>query len=182
MKKQLMIFFCLLITIVGISQEAPPQVPPIKNKLIIKKTPLPPNNNIPTKPIGNIPVIIWDSKAVDAALQKHSWNLTRWWTTTVGHSDGDPTFKFIQNGNINCSYWIGDAGNRFESGTYSVTGKNVHVVLTKDNIMKLTCNLVYDTDNDKLTGTYTLEIFSITNPPANYKPGVTTGNMQLIKN
>jgi len=182
MKKRLILFSCILISMAGLSQEEPPKVPPIKNNVIIKNLPLPPNKNIPTKPVGNIPVVIWDSRAVSAALQKHSWNLTRWWiTNTAGHSDGDPGFMFEQS-SVSCSYWISDAFNRFTSGTYSITGKNVQVVLTKNDIMKLTCNLVYDTNNDKLTGTYKLEIFSITNPPANYKPGVTTGEMKLDKN
>ncbi|MGC4099997.1 MAG: hypothetical protein QM738_01520 [Ferruginibacter sp.] len=43
----------------------------------------------------------------------------------------------------------------------------------------MTCNLLYNSTNQILTGTYSLVVLPIANPPAGYTAGTVTGDMKL---
>ncbi len=171
------IFFSLAFAIATISlyaQEAPPQVPPIKEPIKIKPPTLPQQNVKPIgKPIelpGQFPFI----------LTSKTWNLIRWWITgSVGHSISNPTFKFLAGNTVSCHLSTPEAKTSLDAGTYSVRGNNVTIRLKKDPNVTMICNLVYNSTNKTLSGTYSLEVLPISNPPTGYTPGTVTGDMKL---
>lgn len=170
------IFFSLALAIATVSlyaQEVPPQVPPIKEPLKIKPPTLPQQN---VKPIGRLPI----PGQFPFILTSNTWNLTRWWITgSVGHSINDPAFKFLADNNVSCHLTTPEAKTTLDAGTYSVHGDNVTIRLKKDPNVTMICNLVYNSTNKTLNGTYTLEVLPIANPPAGYTPGTVTGDMKL---
>lgn len=43
----------------------------------------------------------------------------------------------------------------------------------------MNCNLIYNSSNKTLTGTYTLQVLPVTNAPTGYIAGTVTGDMKL---
>ncbi len=169
------LFSLLLVTMivtVGHAQEGRPVVPPPKNTIPTKRPTLPPATNKPIEPIliNSLPNV----------LIANSWNLTRWWTTgNIGHSTSCPGFKFLAGGVINCNCYVADAKAFMQNGVYSIRGNNVSITVKKDNNIVFSCSLVYNSANRTLTGTYTLQVFAIPDPPQGYMPGATSGDMKL---
>lgn len=175
------IFACLLLftTINLHAQETPTKVPPVKTML---KTELP---QLP-KQLPNIKVTPIGIPTFTNILTRKTWNLTRWWTDAIrGYSISDPGFKFLADGTVSCNLWVPEAIDRFTSGTYSIisrNGNNINLVLKKGTNITMNCALNYNSTDGTLTGTYTLQVLPVTNPPANYKPGTVTGDMKLSQN
>jgi hypothetical protein len=177
--KKIILLLSLAVTIIAANaQEAPPKVPPIKNVIDTK---LP---QLPQQPIeipGGRPIKL-PSKPdpITTSLTTHTWNLIRWWVTpNAGHSITDPSFKFLSNGTVSCSLTTPEAVTRLESGTYTVHGNNVTILLKKNTNVTMNCNLIYNNSNKTLTGTYTLQVLPVTNAPAGYTPGTVTGELKL---
>lgn len=170
-------FFLLIAGTAGsaFAQEGIPQVPPPKNVMKIKK----PTDPVPTRPIAK-PVELQIPNNVAFVLTSNNWNLTRWWTTgNIGHSTTCPGFKFTTSNTIVCNCYIPDARAFIQAGTYSINGNDVRVTLKKDNTISFIFNLVYNSTNKTLTGTYTLQVFAVPDPPQGYMPGSVTGDIKL---
>ena len=173
MKKIIILSALALTTLSLLAQEAPPQVPPIKQPIKIK-TPILPQQIV--KPIKLPP----KPQEFPFVLTSNTWNLIRWWTTgSVGHSISDPAFKFLAGNNVSCHLSTPEAKTTLDAGTYSVHGDNVTIRLKKDPNVTMICNLVYNSTDKTLTGTYNLEVLPIANPPAGYTAGSVTGDMKL---
>ncbi len=178
MKKTFLLMAFVVTTVSLYAQEQAPQVPPPKNIVPTKLAKLPQQ---PIKLPGGKPIDLPPRPdPVIASLTIHTWHLIRWWTTgNIGHSSDDVSFKFLANGVISCNMWVADANQRLESGTYSVNGNNVTITLKKDANIIMTCNCVYNSSSKILTGTYSLQVLPITNPPVGYTPGTVTGDVKL---
>jgi len=177
--KKIILLLSLAVTIIAANaQEAPPKVPPVKNVINAKLPTLPQQ---PVKaPLGRPVELPGRLAPVKAFLTTHNWQLIRWWVTSnAGHSVTDPSFKFLSNGTVSCSLTTPEAVTRLESGTYTLHGNDVSIILKKDANVTMTCNLIYNNSNKILTGTYTLQVLPIANAPAGYTPGTVTGDMKL---
>jgi hypothetical protein len=174
------IFISLAFAVTAISlyaQEAPPQVPPIKQPIKIKPPTLPQQ---PVKIIGNPNDLPPRPDQLTFILTSHTWNLIRWWITPdAGHSIADPAFKFLTGSSISCNLLTPEAKTSLQSGTYRINGNNVSILLKKDANVTMECSLVYNSTSKTLTGTYSLQVLPIANPPAGYTPGTVTGDMKL---
>ncbi len=178
MKKAFLVIAFAVTAVSLYAQEQAPQLPPPKNSIDLKL------KKLPQQPIaipGGKPIDLpGRPDPVIASLTTHTWHLTRWWTTgNIGHSTTDVSFKFLANGAISCNLWVADANQRLQAGTYSVSGNNVTITLKKDANIIMTCNCVYNSSSKLLTGTYSLQVLPITNPPAGYIPGTVTGDIKL---
>lgn len=177
--KKAIFFLFTAISLAATAQESRPPIVPPKNVIDIKKPQLPQNPVIKGTPIEIQPTIP-KGGAVAFALTSHSWTLTRWWVTqNAGHSITAPAFSFLVNGVVQCRLTTPEAKTVLESGTYTINGNNIRVILKKDTNVTMDCNLVYDAAAKKLTGTYSLQVLPIANPPAGYTPGTVTGDMAL---
>lgn len=176
--KKIILSLSFIVTIVSShAQKAPPQIQPVKQPINIKTPTLPQQ---PIKITGTTIPIPTKPNTLAFMLTSHTWSLIRWWVTpTAGHSITDPSFKFNNNGTISCNLTTPEAKTSLQSGAYSITGNNVTIVLKKDANVTMTCNLSYNGSNQTLTGTYSLEVLPIANPPAGYTPGIVTGDMKL---
>ena len=176
--KKIILSLSFIVTIFSShAQEAPPQVPPIKQPINIKTPTLPQQ---PIRITGTTIPIPPKPNTLAFMLTSHTWSLTRWWVTpTAGHSITDIAFKFISGNTISCHLTTPEANTVLQSGTYSINGNNVTVILKKDANVTMNCNLTYNSSNQTLTGTYNLEVLPIANPPAGYTPGTVTGDMKL---
>jgi len=161
--KKIILLLSLAVTIIAANaQEAPPKVPSVKNVIDAKLPTLPQQ---PIKlPLGTeLPTL---ANRETAKFTMHNWQLIRWWVTpNAGHSITDSFFKFLSNGLISCSLTTPEAVTTLESGTYTVHGNNVTIVLKKSTNVTMNCNLIYNSSNKTLTGTYTLQVLPITNAP-----------------
>jgi hypothetical protein len=172
--KKIILSLSFILTILSLyAQEAPPQVPPIKEPIKVK---LP---TLPQQPIKNIPLPP-KPNTLAFMLTSHSWNLIRWWVTpTAGHSISDASFKFNTDGTTSCNLTTPEAKTVLQSGTYRITDNSVSIILKKDANVTMTCSLIYNGSNQTLTGPYNLEVLPIANPPAGYTAGTVTGDMKL---
>lgn len=178
MKKIILLLSLVIITITANAQETPPKVPPIKNVIDTKLSQLPQQPievpegrpiKLPSKPD---PIVV--------SLTTHNWSLIRWWVTpTAGHSINDPTFKFLMGNAVSCNLLTPEAKTSLQTGTYTVNGNSVTILLKKDANVTMNCNLNYNGSNKTLTGTYVLQVSTIPNQPAGYAPGMVTGDMKL---
>jgi hypothetical protein len=178
MKKIILLLSLAIIIIAANAQEAPPKVPPIKNVIDAKLL------QLPQQPIaipGGKPIKLpGKPDPIIASLTTHTWNLIRWWVTpNAGHSTTDPSFKFLSNGTVSCNLTTPEAVTKLETGTYTVHGNSVAILLKKDANLTMTCDLSYNSSNKTLTGTYVLQVLAIPNQPAAYVPGTVTGDMKL---
>lgn len=175
--KRIILLLSLAVSIIAANaQEAPPKVPPIKNVIDTKLPQLPQQ---PIKlPLGKeLPAM---ANRETAKFTMHNWQLIRWWVTSnAGHSITDPSFKFLSNGTVSCNLTTPEAVTKLETGTYSVHGNSVTILLKKDANVTMTCNLSYNSSNKTLTGVYVLQVLAIPNQPAAYIPGTVTGEMKL---
>lgn len=177
MKKVILFFAFAVLGVSLYAQEAPPQIPPVKQPMKIKTPTLPPQ---PLKVTGDPKELPVKPNTLAFMLTSHTWKLTRWWITgNVGHSVTDPAFKFITASTISCNLSTPEAKTSLQSGTYNLNGNTVTIILKKDAYVTMTCNLLYNSSNQTLTGAYSLEVLPITNPPAGYTPGTVTGDMKL---
>lgn len=176
--KKMMLSLSLIVTIIAAhAQEAPPQVPPVKQPINIKTPTLPQQ---PIKTTGTTIPIPPKPNTLAFMLTSHTWNMIRWWVTpTAGHSIADPAFKFLAGNTVSCNLTTPEAKTVLQSGTYSISGNNVTVILKKDANVTMTCTLLYNSSNQTLTGTYILQVLPLANPPAGYTPGTVTGDMKL---
>jgi len=160
------------------AQEAPPQVPPKKNMMVTKLPTLPQQ---PVKlPFGTPTELPGRPNPVLASLTIHNWQLIRWWTTgNIGHSVTDVAFKFNAGGTVSCNLNTPEAKTSLQSGTYTINGNNVSISLKKDANVLMNCSLVYNSNAKTLTGTYSLQVLPIVNPPVGYIVGTVTGDMIL---
>lgn len=99
---------------------------------------------------------------VTETLVFYKWKATRWFENAVWKGElSAPDFTFTGNGTVSCSSSILNAGgNQPVSGTYTVSGNNVTIVIKQDTSAILTGTLVYDTNSKKLTGSYNLQILN----------------------
>ena len=97
---------------------------------------------------------------VNENLIVYKWIATRWLENAMWKGEiSAPDFKFNGNGTMSCSSSIIiKDGNQLLSGTYTVSGNNVTIVIKQDTIAALTCNLIYDHNSKKLSGTYRYDI------------------------
>ncbi len=176
--KNIFLTLILAVTIVSLyAQESPPQVPPVKVPVNIKTPTLPQQ---PVKIIGDPKKLPTRPDQLPFALTSHTWNLIRWWITgSVGHSITDVSFKFLSGNNISCNLTTPEAKTALQSGTYSIHGNNVTIVLKKDPDVTMTCDLIYNSAGKTLNGTYSLVVLPTANPPAGYTAGTVTGDMKL---
>lgn len=176
MKKIILLLSFAVTIIAANAQEAPPKVPPIKNVIDAKLPTLPQQ---PVKlPLGTMLPTLANHETAKFTIP--NWQLIRWWVTpSAGHSITDPSFKFLSNGTVSCSLTTPEAVTRLESGTYTIHGNNVTIILKKDANVTMNCNLIYNNSNKTLTGTYTLQVLPVTNAPAGYTPGTVTGELNL---
>lgn len=178
MKKIILLLSLAVSIVVAHAQEAPPKVPPLKNVIDTK---LP---QLPQQPIavpGGKPIQLPDKPdPVIAYLTTHTWSLIRWWVTSnVGHSVTDPSFKLLSNGTVSCNLTTPEAKTSLQTGTYTVNGNQVTILLKKDTNVTMTCSLSFNRSDKTLTGTYTLQVAAIPNQPAGYTPGTVTGAIKL---
>jgi len=176
--KQLFILLVFVIADASLyAQETPPSVPPVKIPVKIK-TPILPQQ--PLRTIGNPKELPSGPQQFPFMLKAHTWSLSRWWITgSIGHSVTDPSFKFIDGGAVSCHLSTPEAITSLQSGTYTIHGNNVTIILKKDANVVMTCNLLYDVVSKTLTGSYSLQVLPITNPPSGYTPCTVTGDMKL---
>lgn len=180
--KKIMLFTVLLLmmTMLLHAQEVPPQIPPPKNMIDVKGPKLPPQ---PVKLIGNQIDLPPLPNTAAAILTLHSWKLIRWWTDpNAGHSVTDANFRFMTGGTVSCNLLTPEAKTSLQSGTYSVRNNNITIVLKKDANVIMNCTLVYNSSAKNLTGTYTLQVLPVSNPPAGYTPGTVNGDMKIEMN
>lgn len=173
-------FILSLMTIIvsANAQEGAPKVPPQKNVINPKLPQLPQQPK--RSPLGSPTELPGRPNPVLASLTTHNWQLIRWWITgNIGHSVTDISFKFLADGTVSCNLSTPEAKTSLQFGTYSISGNNVNVVLKKDANVSMNCNLVYNTIDKTLTGSYTLQVLPIANPPSGYTSGTVTGDMKL---
>jgi hypothetical protein len=177
MKKNILLLSLVVTIFAANAQEAPPKVPAIKNVIEAKLPQLPQQ---PIEVPGGRPIKLPNGPdPIIASLTTHTWSLIRWWVTPhAGHSITDPSFKFLSNGTVSCNLTTPEAVTKLETGTYTVHGNNVNILLKKDTNVTMTCNLIYNSSKT-LTGTYILLVLAIPNQPAAYTPGTVTGEMKL---
>lgn len=161
--KKIILLLSLAVTLIAAkAQEAPPRVPPIKNVIDAKLPQLPQQ---PIEVPGGRPIKLPNRPdPITASLTTHTWSLIRWWVTpNAGHSITDPSFKFLSNGTVSCNLTTHEAVTKLETGTYTVHGNNVTILLKKDASLTMTCNLIYNSSSKTLTGTYVLQVLAIPN-------------------
>lgn len=97
---------------------------------------------------------------VNENLVFYKWKASRWlensfWKGVISA----PDFTFHSNGTVSCSSSIISAGgNQLLSGTYTVNGNNVTIIIKQDTTSILTSVLAYDNSTKKLDGTFDLQI------------------------
>jgi hypothetical protein len=173
MKKNIFLLSLVVTVISSNAQEAPPQIRPQKNVI---PTTLP---QLPKQPI-KLPIGGTNLPSLADKFTMNNWQLIRWWVTgNIAHSIADPFFKFLKNGIVSCSLTTPEAATKLESGTYTIHGNNVTILLKKDTNVTMNCDLVYNNSSKIFTGTYTLQVLPIANTPTGYTPGTVTGDMKL---
>lgn len=168
----------MMIIVSANAQEGAPKVPPQKNVINPKLPQLPQQPKM--VPLGSPAELPGRPNPVLASLTTHTWQLIRWWITgNTGHSVTDVAFKFLAGGTVSCNLSTPEAKTSLQTGTYTINGNNVSIVLKKDANVSMNCSLVYNSTDKTLTGSYTLQVLPIANPPAGYTPGTVTGDMKL---
>ncbi|MGC4099996.1 hypothetical protein [Ferruginibacter sp.] len=120
--------YCILLVFTSGILHAQEPLPPVKQPINIKTPTLPAKGNIDPKELPTKP------NTLAFMLTSHTWSFIRWWVTgSVGHSITDPAFKFLSGNVINCSLTTPEAKIALQSGTYSINGNNVTIILKKES-------------------------------------------------
>ena len=140
-----------------IAQVKPVTTPVVKQPLIAK-----PETN--KKNIQLVPAASAIKQTLPATVNEnlifYKWKATRWFENAMWKGEiSAPDFTFNGNGTVSCSCSIiSEGGAQLLSGTYTVNGNNVTIIIKQDTSAILTSNLVYDNSTQKLNGSFNLQI------------------------
>lgn len=141
------------------AQTKPITAPVIKQTQTVKAD----ANSSYKKPVTAAPVI---NRALPVTVNEnlvfYKWKATRWFENTMWKGEiSTPDFTFHGNGTVSCSSAIMNlGGTQLLSGTYTVSGNNVTIIIKQDTTAILTGNLVYDDSTKKLNGSYRLQVLN----------------------